>query len=171
MVLGGGGPSASLEAVARTAGVGVGTLYRHFPNRDALFHAVFRQELEQVVTRAEALEAAGSPLEALREWLHANVDLVETKRGLLGALSVVVTEEAKASYSELSGRLTVALNTLLQRGAEAGHLRADVTGEDLVETMYALCYAHEPGPAWKRQVLRRLDIFLDGLRVQPPPSE
>ena len=173
VVLAGGGPSASLEAVARRAGVGTGTLYRHFPNREALFHAVYRQEMEQVVARAEALADADDPLAALREWLHANVAVVETKRGLLGALSVVMTEEAKAAYSELSRRLTAALNHLLLRGAETGRLRRDVTGEDLLETMYALCYAREPGPDWRRQVIRRLDIFLDGLRAGPgrgPPD-
>ncbi len=164
-ILGRGGPEASLEAVARRANVGVGTLYRHFPNRDALFHAVYRQEMEQLVVRAEALDGAADPSGALRQWLHANVALVETKRGLLGALSVVLTDEAKASYVDLSTRLHRAVNLMLRQGAASGALRDDVVAEDLIETMYALCYAQPPGPDWRRQVLRRLDIFLDGLRA------
>lgn len=169
-VLGGGGPGASLEAVAREAGLGTGTLYRHFPTREALFHAVYRHDLERLVERAEALEGARDPLAALRDWLHANVVLVETKRGLLGALSVTVTDEAKASYGDLSGRLVGALDALLRQGAADGRLRDDVTGEDLIETMYALCYARAPDSNWRAAVLRRLDVFLDGLRVGPGPG-
>ncbi|PZX17763.1 TetR family transcriptional regulator [Palleronia aestuarii] len=166
-VLGKGGPGASLEAVARQAGLGVGTLYRHFPHREALFHAVYRADLEQVVAGAEALEAHDDPLEGLRAWLHANVAVVETKRGLLGALSVALTEDARASYADLSQRLRLAVDRLLNQGAARGKLRADVRADDLIETMYAFCYAHPPGPDWRQQVLRRLDIFVDGLRAQP----
>ena len=76
-----GGPEASLEAVARQAGVGVGTLYRHFPTRQALFEAVYRHEVEQLVELAEQLRTDLPPLEALRSWMHANVAFVATKKG------------------------------------------------------------------------------------------
>ncbi len=163
-VLGKGGPEASLESVARKAGLGIGTLYRHFPTREDLFHAVFNRELEQLVDRAEGLAGTGDPVAALRSWLHANVALVETKRGMLGALSIVMTEESKRNYSELSGRIATAVNRLLVEGAKAGQLREGVTADDLLQTMYALCYARDPGPGWRGQVLRLLDIFLDGLK-------
>ena len=163
-VLGKGGPNASLEAVARQAGVGIGTLYRHFPTREALFHAVFKRELEQLVRSAEGLQGANDPVAALRGWLHANVAMVETKRGMLGALSVVMTEESKQAYSELSGQITSAVDRLLKQAAEAGQIREGVSAEDLLQTMYALCYAREPGPGWRKQVLHLLDIFIDGLR-------
>src|SRR6195952_1598305 len=68
-----GGPAGSLEAVARQAGVGIGTLYRHFPTRQALFEAVYRHEVEHLVELAEQLGTALPPLEALRHWMHANV--------------------------------------------------------------------------------------------------
>src|SRR5271170_7964456 len=81
-----GGPEASLEAVARQAGVGVGTLYRHFPTRQALFEAVYRHEVEQLVELAEQLRTDLPPLEALRGWMRANVAFVATKKGMSTAL-------------------------------------------------------------------------------------
>src|SRR4051812_20371766 len=77
-----GGLAVSLEAVAREAGVGIGTLYRHFPTREALFEAVYRHEVEQLVTLAEQYEPDLPPLEALRQWMHANVEFVATKKGM-----------------------------------------------------------------------------------------
>src|ERR1700751_359253 len=77
-----GGPDASLEAVARRAGVGIGTLYRHFPTREALFEAVYRREVEQLAELAEELKSDASPTEALRHWLRANVEFVATKKGM-----------------------------------------------------------------------------------------
>ena len=160
-----GGPNASLEAVAREAGVGIGTLYRHFPTREALFHAVFSRDLEGIVVLAEGQETAADPVAALRSWLHANVALVETKRGMLGALSVVMTPESKEAYSGDMQRIKAAVDRLLERAAEAGQIRDGVTSEDLLQTMYALCYAREPGPDWREKVLKLLDIFLDGLKL------
>ncbi|MGQ0563901.1 MAG: TetR/AcrR family transcriptional regulator [Gemmobacter sp.] len=163
-VLGKGGPNASLEAVARRAGVGIATLYRNFPTREALFHAVFSRDLEQLVATAEGLEDARDPVAAVRSWLHSNVALVETKRGMLGALSLVMTAESKQIYAELSGRITAAVDRLLQHAVEAGQIRQGVTADDLLQTMYALCYARQPGPDWRAQVLRLLDIFVDGVK-------
>src|SRR5258707_7848799 len=76
-----GGPDASLEAVARRAGVGIGTLYRHFPTREALFEAVYRREGEQLSALAEQFKSEASPVAALRRWLRSNVEFVATKKG------------------------------------------------------------------------------------------
>ena len=121
-----GGPEASLEAVARRAGVGIGTLYRHFPTREALFEAVYRREVEQLADLAEQLKADDvPPAEALRRWLRANVEFVATKKGMSAALAL-----AAHSASELSAysfeRLTKAVGALLDRAAAAGEIRADV---------------------------------------------
>ncbi|MGV8989283.1 MAG: TetR/AcrR family transcriptional regulator [Cypionkella sp.] len=164
-VLGKGGSDASLEAVARRAEVGIGTLYRHFPTREALFQAVYRHEVEQLIKLAAELGETDDAVAALRAWMHACVALVATKRGLLGALAVVVTEDSKAMYTELSARLTQAVDELVRRAISEGALRPDSTGDDLLRTMYALCYARQPEPGWKEQVLRLLDIFIDGLRL------
>ena len=83
-----GGPDASLEAVARRAGVGIGTLYRHFPTREALFEAVYRREVEQLSELAEQLKNEASPVEALRRWLRSNVEFVATKKGMAAALAL-----------------------------------------------------------------------------------
>src|SRR5882672_3659327 len=78
-----GGPDASLEAVAKRAGVGIGTLYRHFPTRESLFEAVYRREVEHLGELAEQLKGEAEPIDALRRWLRANVELVATKKGML----------------------------------------------------------------------------------------
>ena len=163
-VLAGGGPNASLEAVARAADVGVGTLYRHFPTREALFQAVYRREVEQLIELANTLEVQSGTLEALRNWVHALVDLVETKRGLLGTLSLVPTEGSKVMYAELSSRMQEAVGRLVARAIEAGEIRAGIKADDLLSTTYAVGYARPAAADWKANVLRVIDIFLEGMR-------
>src|SRR5271165_4480586 len=77
-----GGPEASLEAVAKRAGVGIGTLYRHFPTREALFEAVYRREVQQLADLAEKLKQESHPIDALRQWMRSNVEFVATKKGM-----------------------------------------------------------------------------------------
>lgn len=162
-ILGHGGPEASLEAVARRAGVGIGTLYRHFPTRETLFQAVYRQEVEQLITLARDLKAAKQPAEALRDWVHALIGLVATKRGLLGTLAVVPGDESKAMYDELSVRMKTAVAELLDVAVSEGAVREDISAEDLLSTVYGLCYARQPEPGWEKEVSRLIDIFMDGL--------
>src|SRR5215467_10506983 len=83
-----GGADASLEAVARRAGVGIGTLYRHFPTREALYEAVYRREVEQLGDLAEQLKNEAKPVDALRRWLRSNVEFVATKKGMSAALAL-----------------------------------------------------------------------------------
>ena len=165
-ILGRGGPGASLEAVARNAGVGIGTLYRHFPAREDLFKAVYQREVEQLIELAGELEMQGGGPEALRTWLRARVELVETKRGLLGALAVVANEESKVMFAEISSRMTKAVDGLIAPAKAAGVFRADISADDLLSTVYALCYARPPELGWKDRVLHLLDIFVDGLRAE-----
>src|SRR6201987_4649303 len=129
-----GGPEASLEAVARGAGVGIGTLYRHFPPRHALFGAASLRGGEQLGELAEQLKGEASPVEALRKWLRSNVEFVATKKGMTAALAL-----AAAPPSELTAfsfpRLTKAVAALLDRAVAAGEIRADVGPEDLLRAM------------------------------------
>ncbi len=90
-----GGPDASLEAVARRAGVGIGTLYRHFPTREALFEAVYRREVEQLGELAEQLKNEAAPVDALRSWLRSNVEFVATKKGMSAALALAVQSSSE----------------------------------------------------------------------------
>jgi AcrR family transcriptional regulator len=161
-VFGRGAPQASLEAVAREAGVGIGTLYRHFPTREALFEAVYRREVDHLSDLAERLAREAPPVEALRQWLHANVGLVATKRGMVEALQLVASgsTELKAYSFE---RLTGALALLLARGVAAGDLRPDITADDLLRTVIGIFYA-DTSAGWQASALRIVDVFVDGLR-------
>jgi AcrR family transcriptional regulator len=164
-VFGAGGPDASLEAVARRAGVGIGTLYRHFPTREALFEAVYRREVEHLVDLAEQLKADPAPAEALRRWLRSNVAFVATKKGMLAALELAA-HGASALYAYSFERLTKAVGALLDRAIAAGEIRADITPEDLLRALVGMCYMHDQ-PGWQASVLRLVDVFVDGLRCQP----
>jgi AcrR family transcriptional regulator len=157
-----GGPEASLEAVARRAGVGIGTLYRHFPTREALFEAVYRREVEQLAELAERLKAEADPLEALRRWLRSNVEFVATKKGMAAALALAAHGSSELSAYSLA-RLTKALGMLLERATAAGAIRADIGPEDLLRTLMGMCIIHDR-PGWQASVLRLVDVFVDGLR-------
>jgi AcrR family transcriptional regulator len=157
-----GGPEGSLEAVARQAGVGIGTLYRHFPTRQDLFEAVYLNEVEQLVKLAEQLGTEFPPFEALRRWMHANVAFVATKKGMSTALAVVVHASSDLTTHSIN-RLTGALDPLLRRAAESGEIRDDISAEDILRTIVGLCYTHH-NDGWQRRVLRLLDVFLDGMR-------
>jgi AcrR family transcriptional regulator len=162
-VFGAGGPDASLEAVAKRAGVGIGTLYRHFPTREALFEAVYRREVDQLGELAERLANEAAPVEALRRWLHANVRLIATKKGMVAALALAAHRPSELhAYS--SDRLTKAVGSLLDRAAKAGEIRTDITPEDLLRALVGMSYNVYDTPNWRKTALRLADIFVDGLR-------
>jgi AcrR family transcriptional regulator len=161
-----GGPDASLEAVARRAGVGIGTLYRHFPTREALFEAVYRHEVDQIGELAEQLGRDAEPVDALRRWLHANVRLVATKKGMLAALALAAHGPSQDLYAYSFDRLTRAAGLLLDRAIAAGEIRADITPEDLMRALVGMCFNMYDKPDWQAIVLRLLDIFVDGLRTR-----
>ena len=159
-----GGPDASLEAVAREAGVGIGTLYRHFPTREALYEAVYRREVEQLSELAEELKGEAAPVEALRRWLRSNVEFVATKKGMAAALALAAGPPSELTAFSFE-RLTKAIGMLLQRAVAAGEVRADITPEDLLRTLVGMCMLHDQ-PGWQASVVRMLDVLVDGLRVQ-----
>ncbi|MCK1708616.1 MULTISPECIES: TetR/AcrR family transcriptional regulator [unclassified Bradyrhizobium] len=159
-----GGPEASLEAVAKRAGVGIGTLYRHFPTREDLFEAVYRREVEQLSELVEHLRSAKDPVDALRRWLRSAVEFVATKKGMSAALALTFQSSSElAAFS--TDRLTKAIGSLLDRAVAAGQMRADISPEDLLRALIGMCYMHDQ-PGWQSSVLRMLDVFVDGLRIQ-----
>jgi AcrR family transcriptional regulator len=158
-----GGPDASLEAVAKRAGVGIGTLYRHFPTREALFEAVYRHEVDQLGDLAERLGREVAPVEALRRWLHANVRLVATKKGMVAALALAAHGPSEL-YVYSFERLRKAVGSLLDRAVQAGDIRADITPEDLLRALAGMSYNVYDTPDWQKTALRLADIFVDGLR-------
>ena len=157
-----GGTKASLEAVAKRAGVGIGTLYRHFPTREALFEAVYRHEVDQLGELAEQLAGDADPVAALRRWLHANVRLVATKKGMLAGLALAANSSSEL-YAYSFDRLTKAVGSLLRRAIKSGNIRPDIKPEELLRALVGMCYLHNQ-PGWQRSVLRLVDIFVDGLR-------
>jgi AcrR family transcriptional regulator len=163
-----GGADASLEAVARRAGVGIGTLYRHFPTREALFEAVYRREVEQLCDFAEQLKNERRPVDALRRWLRSNVEFVATKKGMSAALAVAA-QASPELRSYTFGCLTRSAAALLDRAVAAGEIRSDVSPEDLIRTLVGMCYMHDQ-PGWQANVARLLDVFIDGLSVSEQRS-
>lgn len=165
LIFSSGGSQASLEAVAKQAGVGIGTLYRHFPTRDALFEAVYRHEVDLLGDLAEALARDSDPVEALRNWLHANVRLVATKKGMIEALQLAAhgSSELKAYSSE---RMMAAIRLLLDRAVAAGMIRADVPPEDLFRAIVGIFYSSQGTAGWQANAFRLADVFVDGLRIR-----
>jgi AcrR family transcriptional regulator len=163
-----GGAQASLEAVARRAEVGIGTLYRHFPTREALFEAVYRREVDQLADLADRLAGEPDPVEALRAWLHAQVRLVAAKKGMIEGLQLAAhaSSELKAYSFE---RLIRALSALLERGIAARAIRSDVSADDVLRAIVGLIYA-QGGGDWQAPALRLVDVFVDGLRARKMSS-
>ncbi len=159
-----GGAEASLEAVAKRAGVGIGTLYRHFPTREALYEAVYRREVEQLGELADVLKDEAEPVEALRRWISSNIEFVATKKGMAAALALAAHGSPEL-HSFSFERLTQSIGVLLERAVKAGEIRADVSPEDLLRTLVGMCYLHDQ-PGWQSTVVRLMDVFVDGLRVR-----
>jgi AcrR family transcriptional regulator len=156
-----GGPEASLEAVARRAEVGIGTLYRHFPTREALFEAVYRREVEELARLAEDLASKPDPVHSLRQWSRAGIRLVATKRGMLTALALAVDNSSDV-YAFSFEHLTRAIALLLGKAVAADRIRDDVAPEDLLQALVGMSMMGRE-PEWETNVMRLLDIFIDGL--------
>ncbi len=161
-----GGAEASLETVARTAGVGIGTLYRHFPTREALFEAVYRREVQHLADLAEQLKKNAAPVDALRQWMRSNVKFVATKKGMSAALALAAYKNPEL-FSYSLHRLTQAVGSLLDRAVATGEIRDDIGAEDIIRALVGMCYLHDQ-PGWQAGVLRLVDVFVDGLRIRPP---
>ncbi|MBO0902773.1 TetR/AcrR family transcriptional regulator [Jiella sonneratiae] len=157
------GGEGTLEAVARRATVGIGTLYRHFPTREALFEAVYRREIDQLAELARDLEGSGDPVENLRGFLHAMVGLIATKKGMIRALAIVLDGSCEiTNYSQAT--LLSAMQRVHAPAIAAGRLRPDVSAEDVLQTVVGMCIARRD-ERWEAAVSRLSDVFLDGLRI------
>jgi AcrR family transcriptional regulator len=156
------GPTAPLDDIARAAGVGAGTLYRHFPTRLALFEAVYRDNVERLCAEGERLAATELPAEALVDWLNGFVAVISQKRGLATAL----TEEGRASelFAECHAMINATGGTLLDRAKAARAIRDDVALGDLLKMAKAFAHAAETSPEGAALAERLLVLALDGLR-------
>ena len=156
------GPEVSLEEIARIAGVGIGTLYRHFPTRDAMLEAVYRHEVEQLAAAAARLLETKTPVEALRAWMALLIDYIATKKIIAPALNSLTggTAELFASSRVL---ITSAVSLLVDRAVAAGDIRRDIDPMDLLYALVGFANANN-GPGWEPSARRLIDILIAGLR-------
>lgn len=153
----------SLDKVAARARVGVATLYRHFPTREALLEAVYRQELTRLCEAAPGLAAESPADEALLAWMHRYLDFVDSKRAMGIDLRAMVASGA-VTQSDTRARLTAAIEPFLAAGAAAGTLRADVPAGDVVAAMAGAVIAAAPEQQ-REQTERLLALLIEGLRA------
>jgi AcrR family transcriptional regulator len=147
-----------LSAVAKRAGVGQGTLYRHFATRDDLLGALYTQEIDELVTLADRLLEDHEPDQALRAWMTQLAAYARVKGGVIAAVETSVwTDISSQTHAKLGG----ALGRLLEAGARAGVLRADVDPRDVILLSWFL--AHVEAEEWAERVPRLLDVLLAGL--------
>jgi AcrR family transcriptional regulator len=162
------GTGASLEDIARETGVGIGTLYRHFPTRDALVAAVYRNETEQLASAAKTLSAAHPPLEALRRWMNLFVDYTATKRGLHSVLDSLAGGTS-ALYANSTEQMTSALRTLVDRAVASGEAKVDLDALDLLRAVAGVSQGGA-GDDWVVNAKKVVEILVAGIRARAAAS-
>ena len=156
------GTGASLEDVARSAGVGIGTLYRHFPNRYALLSAVFEEAVAELLARSRALLDAPQPCSALVAWLRDIITHASEYRGLSRAL-MSASQDASSALARCSAPMREAGQALLSRAQESGAVRGDVSITDLLQLTNAIALAAEETPSDPDLADRLLRLTLRGI--------
>lgn len=156
------GVDASLEEIAKRAGVGIGTLYRHFPTREHLVEVVYRREVEGLCHAAEELAAEHPADVALELWMQRFVDYIATKRGLATSLRLLLTTNSTL-FSDTSGRVSGAMRSLIDAAAASGKIRADVDASDVMHALGGI-YSAPNTPEWRERSGRLVKLLMDGLR-------
>lgn len=159
------GAEVALEEIARRAGVGIGTLYRHFPTRDALLAAVYRREVDQLAASADVLLAQRPAGAALEAWLHLLVDYMATKRVIAPALRASSGEGAEV-YASSGAAITEAMTRLARAAAAAGDIRPDIGPEDLYRMLMGVSHGYDR-PDWEPSARRLIGVLMAGLK---PPA-
>jgi AcrR family transcriptional regulator len=157
------GAEASLDDIARQAGVGIGTLYRHFPTRAALLEAVYRREVERLADAAPRLLQALPSDEALRAWMLMFVDYIATKKLIAPALAASAGGKVFASLGQ---RINEAIGTLVEGARRSGAIRSDANPDDLLRALVGFAYVQKDAD-WQASARRLIGILMDGLRVAP----
>jgi AcrR family transcriptional regulator len=156
------GTAASLEEIARRAGVGVGTLYRHFPTREHLVEIVYRREVEALCAAAEELARDRTPDRALEEWMHRFVGYIATKRGMADSLRILVASNS-ALFADSYGMVPLALRGLVERAVADGSIRSDADSTDVLHALSGI-YSAPASPEWRDRSRRLVGLLMDGLR-------
>ncbi len=156
------GADASLDDVAKQAGVGAGTLYRHFPTRDELLKAVYRSEVEKLASAEQKFAETMPPMEALRAWMLLFVDYIATKKIIAPALNNLVGGTSKvfeASYTQI----WEAIRALVKRAIKSGDIRKDLDPIDLLRALIGVANVAS-SPEWHQSARRLVDILITGSR-------
>lgn len=159
-----GDGATSLEAIAKAAGVGIGTLYRHFPTREALIEAVYHSELDALEAEAHDLLKAHPSFEAMRRWMDRYAQFVATKRAMHDALRVALTPRTGA-VSEIRARINATIAKFLAAGSQDGTIRDDVQPDDVTLSLAGMVLTATTSPD-RDQMRRLLDLLMDGLRCR-----
>ena len=159
------GSEPSMRAIAREAGVGIATLYRHFPTRESLVEAVYHDQVAGLTAGARELLAQLPPPAALRRWMDLFGDWIATKNGMLGTLLAMI-ESGEIAHAQTQTELLAAIDDILNAGRATGELRADVTAEDIAASLIGIFTVARP-PEHDARASRLLNILMDGLRPVP----
>ena len=156
------GLNVSLEEIARRAGVGIGTLYRHFPTREAVVEAVYRREVEQLAEAVPQLLQTSPAGAALHKWMHLFVDYIATKRIIAPSLAAAATRTSTLHTTSVE-LITSAISTLVKHAIASGDVRKDIDPSDLLRALVGVSYSN-PDVRWEASARRLIDILMDGLR-------
>jgi AcrR family transcriptional regulator len=156
------GADASLDEIAKHAGVGAGTLYRHFPKRDALIEAVYRSEVEKLAAAEHRFAAAMPPIEALRAWMLLLVDYIAAKHIIAPALNSVVGGPSRL-YEGSRSLIQGAIEELVKRAKKSGDVRRDLDASDLLRAVIGVSHL-DSVPDWQKSARRLVDILIAGSR-------
>lgn len=159
------GATASLDEIAKQAGVGTGTLYRHFPTRDALIEGVYQNEVEKLAAAASQLAGKMSAIEALRAWMLLLVDYIAAKHIIAPALNSIVGGPSRL-YEGSRSVIRDAMDELVKRAKHSGDLRRDLDAFDLLRALIGVSYVSS-GADWKASARRLVDILVAGSRPRP----
>jgi AcrR family transcriptional regulator len=162
------GVEAALERIAKDAGVGIGTLYRHFPNRDALMEAVYRHNLDQLIADADELSANKPPVEALEEFMQRFVGYVATKKGLAMHLKTVLSADSDL-FTSSQERMNTTITRLVKAAADSGGIRSDVDAGDLMRALAGVCMTSDMSVS-QEQPCRISKLLMDGMRYGAPAT-
>jgi AcrR family transcriptional regulator len=154
----------SMRAIAREAGVGIATLYRHFPTRESLVDAVYQDQVQRLTLGAREMLEQLPPAEAMRRWMDLFGDWLATKHGMLDTLLAMI-ESGEIALAHTRAELLDAITTILDAGRAAGDLRADVTAEDISASLIGI-FTVVGKPGRRAQAERLLNLLMDGLRPQ-----
>jgi AcrR family transcriptional regulator len=164
------GVGASLEDIARRAGVGIGTLYRHFPTREHLVEVLYRREVEVLCAAAEDLALQHPPDVALAEWMQCLVGFIAAKRGMADSLRILLSTNSEL-FADTSGMVPLALRRLTEAAVADGSIRGDIDSSDILQALSGI-YAAPDTPDWQARSRRLVSLLMDGLRsgaAKAPP--